>query len=74
MLLHHFCSILIILSFFPDGHTESLDDSTEYIEALDNEAASGLKTKEGKQSDDPGAEGNVIILLRDWHNITPKYW
>ena len=63
MLLHHFCSILIILSFFPDGHTESLDDSTEYIEALDNEAASGLKTKEGKQSDDPGAEGKLQVKV-----------
>ena len=57
MFLHHFCFILIILSFFPDGQTDSLENSSEYIEAVDNEIDSGLKTKKVKQSDGVEAEG-----------------
>ena len=60
MLLHHFCSILIILSVFPDGHTE---DSSEYIEALDHEIEVGLKTKEVEKSDDGGAEGKLQVKV-----------
>lgn len=55
MLLHHFCSILIILSIFPGGQTESSVDSSEYIEALDHEIDAG------EQSDDGGPEGKLQV-------------
>ena len=51
MLLHHFCSILIILSIFPGGQTESSVDSSEYIEALDHEI----------DADDGGPEGKLQV-------------
>ena len=57
MFLHHFCFILIILSFFPDGKTDSLDNSSEYIEAVDTEFDYGLKTKKDEKSDGVEAEG-----------------
>ena len=59
MLLHHFAFILIILSFFPDGQTDSLEESSEYVEAFDNEIDSGLKTEKGETYDDVGAQGKL---------------
>ena len=64
MFLHHFCFILIILSFFPDGQTDSLENSSEYIEAVDTEIDSGLKTKKVKQSDGVEAEGKLETKLK----------
>ena len=64
MLLHHFCFILIILSFFPDGQTDSLEESSEYVEAFDNEIDSGLKTKKGEQSDDGGDQGKLKVKVK----------
>ena len=61
MLLHHFCFILIILTFFPGAQTDSLEDSSEYVEALDNAIDSGLKTKKGEQSDDGEAQGKLMV-------------
>ena len=65
MLLHHFCFILIILSFFPDGQTDSLEETSEYVEAFDNEIDSGLKTKKGEQSGDGGAEGKPKVKVKN---------
>ena len=56
MLLHHFCFILIILSFFPVGQTDSFEDSSEYVEALDDAFGSDLKTK---KSEEDGAQGKL---------------
>ena len=64
MLLHHFCFILIILTFFPDGQTDSLEDSSEYVEAFDDEIDSGLKTKKGEQSDDGGDQGKLKVKVK----------
>ena len=64
MLLHHFCFILIILSFFPDGQTDSLEESSEYVEAFDDEIDSGLKTKKGEKSDDGGDQGKLKVKVK----------
>ena len=63
MFLHNFCFILIILSFFPDGQTDSLENSSEYIEAVDTEIDYGLKTKKDEKSDGVEAEGKLKIKV-----------